>query len=360
LVVAALGLLGEMVAAQAEGPAPADHRGRWFLGLTEFGEFQSGTNREATAVVLLSPVFEVPIAWTELIASWNADLRPGQWLSVAAAAGQDPLTNRFYSFGTWSLGTKRPARTSVRGQKDRLAQMQTDTLLLRAPARQARLRLTLGGGATVNQFKFVGLSFHGEHAGTDPLPPNRAAWGRLLPVPERSQMAYKQSKKICSPTTVSMLLSYWAGELSRPELGVDVPVVCDGVHDPGWRGFGNWAFNMAYVGSFPGLRGYVTRVSDLAEVEDWIVAGIPVGLSVCYNKLRGKSDKPNGHLVVCVGFTENGDVIVNDGGTRENVRKTFPREALLRAWAHSKNAVYLVYPEDARVPPDRFGHWHGG
>jgi hypothetical protein len=27
------------------------------------------------------------------------------------------------------------------------------------------------------------------------------------------------------------------------------------------------------------------------------------------------------------------------------------------AWAVSKNAVYLIYPEGAKLPKDRFGHW---
>jgi hypothetical protein len=114
---------------------------------------------------------------------------------------------------------------------------------------------------------------------------------------------------------------------------------------------------MAYAGSFPGLRAYATRLSDLAEVEAWIAAGIPVGLSVCYNKLRDRSDEPSGHLIICVGFTPEGEVVVNDGGTRRNIRKTFAREAVQRAWANSKNTVYLVYPEGARLPEDRFGHW---
>jgi hypothetical protein len=68
------------------------------------------------------------------------------------------------------------------------------------------------------------------------------------------------------------------------------------------------------------MRAYTTRLCDVAELEDWIARGIPVGLSVCYNRLRGKSREPSGHLVVCVGFTESGDVIVNDPGTREKVR----------------------------------------
>jgi hypothetical protein len=170
-------------------------------------------------------------------------------------------------------------------------------------------------------------------------------------------MNYENGDQVCSPTTVSMLLSYWAAQLNRPELDVEVPAVCAAVHDPGWPGWGNWAFNMGYAGSFPGMRAYATRLSGLAEVEGWIAAGIPVGLSVCYNKLRGKSDEPSGHLIICVGFTVGGEVVVNDGGTRKNIRKTFSREAVERAWANSQNTVYLVYPAGATLPNDRLEHW---
>jgi hypothetical protein len=105
------------------------------------------------------------------------------------------------------------------------------------------------------------------------------------------------------------------------------------------------------------MRGYASRLSDVSELEDWIAAGLPVGLSVCYNRLRGRMGPASGHLVVCVGFTETGDVIINDPGTSKNVRKTFPRQNLISAWAYSKNAVYLIYPEATKVPQDRFRHW---
>ena len=93
------------------------------------------------------------------------------------------------------------------------------------------------------------------------------------------------------------------------------------------------------------------------KLEDWIAKGVPVGLSLCYNRLRGKSAEPSGHLVVCVGFTAEGDPIINDPGTREDIRKVFPRRNLINAWAYSRNAAYLIYPENTEIPMDRFGHW---
>ena len=171
-------------------------------------------------------------------------------------------------------------------------------------------------------------------------------------------MLYPHGNELCSPTTVSMIMTHWAHVLKRPELDRDVPEIEKEVYDPNWRGTGNWPFNTAYAGSFKGIRAYITRLSDTSEIEDWIAAGIPIGLSVSYDRLRGRESGASGHLVVCVGFTEEGDPVINDPGTSKNVRKIFPRKNLVNGWAYSHNTVYLIYPEDADVPKDRFGHWY--
>ena len=170
-------------------------------------------------------------------------------------------------------------------------------------------------------------------------------------------MAYTNGAVLCSPTAVSMVMAYWARQLRRPELDRDVPAIANAIYDPNWPGTGNWPFNTAYAGSFQGIRAYVTRLSDLSEVEDWVAAGIPVVLSVCADRLHRRGPGPNGHLIVCVGITGTGDPVVNDPGVAVNIRRVYPRKDLIYAWAHSRNAVYLIYPEDSDIPNDRFGHW---
>jgi hypothetical protein len=159
-----------------------------------------------------------------------------------------------------------------------------------------------------------------------------------------------------------MVLSRWAGVLHRPELNLTVPQAAASVYDREYAGTGNWPFNTAFAGGFRGLRSCVTRLDNLAEVEDWIAAGIPVILSTRWDQLEpGRPPDSEGHLIVCIGFTENGDVVVNDPATRldrgESVRRIYPRDNVLRAWANSHHTVYLVYPESAKIPPNEFGHW---
>jgi hypothetical protein len=154
-----------------------------------------------------------------------------------------------------------------------------------------------------------------------------------------------------------MIMTFWSRQLKRPELDRDVPEIVNAIYDAKWKGTGNWPFNTAYAGSYRGIRGYVSRMTDLAEVEDWVAAGIPVALSVCSDRLHHRGPGPNGHLIVCVGFTEDGDPVVNDPGSSKDIRRVYPRKDLIYAWSYSRNAVYLIYPEDSLIPNDRFGHW---
>jgi hypothetical protein len=333
-------------------------RGIQFIPFTSIGRFARSPGSNASATVLNSPELPTRFRWDELIASWNADTPAGTSLKLEARAIYPDRTTKWFNLGLWSTDPAEHPRESVKGQQDADGDVDTDTLLLKQPAERVQLRVTLDAdGRKKPKLKFLSLSLLDSKTQLAALPPNRAAWGRLIDVPERSQMAYENGDVLCSPTTVSMLLAYWSQQLGRPGLDQDVPGVVKAVYDRQWGGTGNWVFNTAYAGSFRGLRAYTTCLSDVSELEDFVARGIPVGLSLCYNRLRGKSREPSGHLVVCVGFTRNGDVIINDPGTSKNVRKTFPRANLIDAWAYSKNAVYLVYPVNTPLPKDRFGHW---
>lgn len=329
-------------------------RGIQFVAFNSLSQFTKSTGARAEETVLTSPEIATRIQWDELIASWNADMPADAALKIEVRAIYPKRATKYYTMGLWSGDPAKHPRESVRHQTDDDGNVDTDTLSLQRPAQRSQVRLTLTGKAKV---KFLSLSLLDTRARPEPLPPSRAAWGKTLAVPERSQMDYENGGVICSPTTVSMMLSYWSQHRKRPDLDRSVPDVVKGVFDPKWQGTGNWVFNTAYAGSVRGMRAYTARLSDVAELEDWVARGIPVGLSLCYNRLRGLSRAPSGHLVVCVGFTATGDAVINDPGTSKLVRKIFPRANLIDAWAYSKNAVYFIYPESSQLPPDRFGHW---
>jgi len=335
---------------------PVEARGLQFIPFKSISQFSRTPGNQANEAVLCSPEIVTRIPWDELIASWNAETPGDAYLKIEARAIYPERATTWFTLGLWSGDPAQHPRESVRQQQNDDGNVDTDTLQLKRVAQRVQMRLILGGNPKP-KVKFFSLSLLNTKAQTQPLPPQRAAWGKTIDVPERSQMAYENGNVLCSPTTVSMLLSYWSRKLKRPDLDQDVPEVVKGVFDPKWGGTGNWVFNTAYAGSLRGMRAYTTRLCDVAELEDFVAQGIPVGLSLCYNRLRGKSREPSGHLVVCVGFTLNGDVLINDPGTSLNMRKVFPRANLVDAWAYSKNAVYLIYPEKIKMPEDRHGHW---
>jgi hypothetical protein len=336
----------------------SDARGAQFVGFKEFSAFEKSAGKTPNESVLTSTQIVSRISWNELVASWNADMPPSAWLKVEVRAVFPEGPTKYYAMGLWSSDPDRHPRQSVANQKDADGDVSTDTLTLQRPCERLQLRITVGSDDEHKpELKFLSVCLLDTNAAAPVLPPNRAAWGKTIAVPERSQMVYPNGNVLCSPTTVSMIMSYWSQRLKRPDIDRDVPEIVRALYDSEWKGAGNWPFNMAYAGSYRGLRACVTRLSDVSELEDWIASGLPVGMSLCYDRLRGKGPGPNGHLVVCVGFTTNGDVVINDPGTTLNVRKTFPRKNLIYAWSISHNAVYLIYPEDAELPKDRFEHW---
>ena len=353
------GLLAGAWFALAINPVSAfDARGGQFIALTNFTDFEQTQGASAGEIVLRSPEIVPQINWDELIVSWNAGTPDEAYLKIEARALFATGPTKYYTMGLWSVNTNRYPRESVINQADADGSVATDTLRLKRPCERLQVRLTLGGNRGQKpRLRFLGLQVTDTKVAPPALPSNPAALGKTLAVPERSQMAYTNGGVLCSPTVVSMILAYWSRELKRPELDRAVPEIAAAVYDAQWPGTGNWPFNTAYAGSYPGIRAYVTRLSDLAEVEEWTASGIPVGLSVCYDRLHHRGPGPNGHLVVCVGFTERGDPIVNDPGTSKGIRRVYPRKDLGYAWASSRNTAYLIYPEHHQVPQDRFGHW---
>ena len=343
-------------------PAAGQSRFSHFTGLSDFSDFTRSQNGSGETV-WLSPRIKSPVAWDQLVVSWNAAAPTGTFLKIQASASSFAHATKFYPLGLWSPDNGIFPRTSVAGQMDADACVKVDTFVLNHPAKSVQIRLTLGRtNGALPALKFLGLSFCNSRITPPVPPPNRAAWGKIIPVVERSQQSYPDGGGWCSPTSLSMVLTHWGSESNRADWNLDAPEVAAGVYDRQFKFHtGNWSFNTAFAGSLDGMRAYVTRFSDISELEDWIAAGIPVIISARYDLLQdGRPDDFSGHLTVCRGFTENGDLVINDPWTDlkvESVRHIYKRENVRRAWATSHNTVYLVYPENTKLPFDRFGHW---
>lgn len=357
-----LGLLsGDLQFSQGEAAESRDST-RSQPSLLCFTNFTSWSvdSRPGEGKVLVSPLISTTHSWAEMIVSWNVQPAEGAGLEVEAQAVSEATTTEFYSLGHWSLDGGAPVVRSSQGrQKDREGEVKTDTLVLRRPASGFRLRLGLRGelAQAPERLRLVAVSLSSPGTPIPDRPAAKEVWGRTLDVPERSQVAYAEGRAWCSPTAVSMLMAWWAKQQGRPEWDRDVPIVAKAVQDPGWGGTGNWPFNTAYAGSFPNMIGCAARLRDLRDLEDLILAGIPVALSVSAPVLHGHAPRPeSGHLILCVGFTPEGDVVANDPWARfeagQKVRRIYPRADVAMAWATSQRLAYLIAPSSlARAFP---------
>lgn len=345
----------------AASPAPQSPR---FVELSNLEKLQRSRDVSTGGVILESKWLRAPIAWDELIVSWNAEAPPGTGLKFEARAMITNRPTKFFNLGLWADDTNSRPRESVLRQKDYDGDVLTDTLVLRQLADQWQLRITLvpDSNGKLPTLKRVGISFANRSALPVPQPLVTNAWGRTLNVPEKSQLSYAGGRDWCSPTSVSMVLAYWSQQSKRPELNVDVPEVAAGVHDGNWPGTGNWPFNTAFAGRFDAMRAIVTRLNDVAELEALIAVGVPPIVSVSYDALYGRAnDQGNGHLIVLVGFTAKGEPIVNDPWADfkkgDKVRVIVKRANFAKAWAHSRRTVYLIHPESVKLPTQREKRW---
>ncbi len=133
-------------------------------------------------------------------------------------------------------------------------------------------------------------------------------------------------------------------------------------YDSAYQGTGNWAFNTAYAAPRVG-KAFVTRLRSLREAEEFIAAGIPLVASISYaaGALTGSAvSSSNGHLLVIVGFTSAGDVVVNDPAstTRKGVRRTYDRGEFENAWLPtSGGTVYVIHDAAHPLPPGTHSNW---
>ncbi|MGC4818774.1 C39 family peptidase [Micromonospora sp. DT63] len=335
-------------------------------GTIEYADPHTGTTRTWEYGTWTSPVTRIGFDATELIASWNAETPAGTWIQVEmqgsyTSGDQTP----WYVMGRWASGDTDIKRTSVNKQGDPWSTIWTDTFSIDdADAgvllRSYQLRLTLyraPGQTAAPVVRMLGaMSSTVPDRFTVPPSAGHIAWGVELPVPRYSQNVHKGhypeydggGEAWCSPTSTEMVVEYWGRKPSEADTSWVDPTYPDPTvnhaarmtFDYAYDGAGNWPFNTAYAASYPGLEGRVTRLHSLDELERFIAAGIPVVTSQSFlaSELDGANYGTSGHLFVVVGFTADGDVIVNDPASSSNdvVRNVYKRAQFEQIWLRTK------------------------
>lgn len=315
---------------------------------------------------------------TELIASWDARTPAGTFVEVQVRGRTaDGRHSSWDVLGRWASDDTHVRRTSVGGQGDDLADVNVDTWTTAGlDAWQLRAVLLREAGTTRTPRLDALGAVATRLPSTTSVPTSRPryAQGVVLPVPRYSQRTHSShgGEGWCSPTSLAMVLGYYdalPGEAETAWVGSGhadrvVDHVADATYDHAYRGTGNWPFNTAYAATRTD-QAFVTRFRSLVGVEKLVAAGIPVITSLAFgaNQLDGAPLRSTpGHLVVVVGFTADGDVVVNDpyGATKQGVRRTYDRGQFETAWlkrgaAGGSGGVAYVVRDAAHPLPARGG-----
>ena len=325
-----------------------------------------------------SPVTALDFDVTSLIASWTARTPGTSWLEVAVRGGAVSADSDWLVVGRWAETTEEIHRTSVPGQASAGARVATDEVLVEPQMhwRHVQLRVSLLRRAGEHPDEPAGVesltllvSGADDEAPTTSYPSGTelqpAESVRVLDVPTYSQQLHRDllpelgggGQNWCSPTSVSMVVDHWgAGPVATAAEAV--PYAARHTYDFAYTGTGNWPFNAAYAGRF-GLDAFVTRLHSLEEAAHFIAAGIPLVLGIAFTKeqLDGAGYATDGHLVVLVGFDENGDVIVNDPASHQrrsddDVPTTYRREQFAQSWLRRSSGIaYVIKPPHVPLPP---------
>jgi len=78
---------------------PPDSRGLQFLPFKSFGDFTTSPGSNVNEIVLTSPEIKTRIQWDELIASWNAELKPDAYLKIEVRAIYTNRTTKWFTLG---------------------------------------------------------------------------------------------------------------------------------------------------------------------------------------------------------------------------------------------------------------------
>jgi hypothetical protein len=321
-------------------------------------------------------------ALTRLVASWSARTPGASRVRIEVRGRTAATTSSWDTLAIWAAGDRFVRRTTRSGQADDLGSVNVDTWVVPNGVTSYQLRVTMvrrAGQRTSPRVAAVGaMASRLPSVSSVPTSAPGVASGVVLDVPTYSQMIHRGhypaygagGEAWCSPTSTSMVLGYYgalpsAAAYSWVPAGYVDPWVDHAArmtYDYAYDGTGNWPFNTAYAATLVD-RAFVTRLRSLREAELFIAAGIPLVASIAFDR-GGLSGAPisstDGHLVVIVGFTAEGDVVVNDpaAATDAEVRRTYDRGQFENAWIPSSGGtVYVIADRAHPLPAGGYSNW---
>ncbi len=303
----------------------------------------------------VTPVLTTELSFNEVLPSWNVSVEGGAGCTFelrVSRLGEKEWSPYLY-VGDWRLGGKKKEAWFEPPKVLKTADGKILTDFFSSKKRHNRFQLRVRAYAPVGSpnarvivhrltacFSDVtGLPLAKKL--NNPRPRPNKSWQKRLKVPFRSQRVEKAeiAGRICSPTSVNMVLAYQGFVRSTQE-------VADLLYDRDHDIYGNWPRAVQGAFSF-GVKGYLARFSHWDAVEASIADGQPliISIRVREGELQGAPYKSTaGHLLVVTGFDAQGNVHVNDpaGSNAKKGMLTYSRKDLERVWMGLGGTAYVI------------------
>ena len=284
-----------------------------------------------------------------MLPTWTPRQPATHLLPSFAPLGEGPVAFRFelsaYTEGDWSGWT---ASTTIGAAEfaplpAAVPPLTCEVDVFRAVPAVRAVRLRVRVQAAESGRWLVGLSA-ADDAPTD-LRPGTLKPARL-DVPALSQMEADATlgPRLCSPTSVAMVLGYWRRDASPSALAAEMFHTDLDI-------YGVWPAAIRAAAA-RGLAGYLLRFPDWATARWCLERGVPVVASVRYaaGELTGAAVAATaGHLLVLVGV-EGDTVLVNDPAapTAATVPRRYRADEFGRVWLARGGVGYVLF-DPARV-----------
>ena len=369
-VVAALALaLPAQAANKLTGPPfsvdhfRADTTARDFAGQTSATAWSRAARglalrRGAAAGWYVSQPARAPFRFTELLPSWNIALdeeTQGYRIELRVQDARSGAWSPWFYFGT--AGATDGSTTTAVINDDAWGEVDIDYLLLKRPARAHQVKVTLYSAAdgdsplpAVKRIHAVVSNIEGDKAlhrrVRGAMPRARGDWATTLTIPYRAQRWVDDRRlggEICCPTCVAMVLESHGIEIGTMKASANALDHEHGI-------YGNWPRAAQSVVRH-GLASEVRRFRETDDLKPFIAAGVPVMASIRarpgeMQNARYKST--NGHLILIIGLTPEGDFIVNDpaspGAGGEEI--VYTDAEIRKAWFEKGGVGIVIWNPD--------------
>lgn len=250
--------------------------------------------------------------------------------------------------GAWSpwvaTATIGPGRFSPLSSKADLIACDVDVYTTSVSCERLRLRIRLGAAdvRALTTAPWLATLSASDLAPTASEP--SVVRTRRLCVPALSQLdaTPEIALRICSPSSVAMVLAYWGVPVAPATLAEEI-------YHPDTDRYGVWPAAIRAAGR-RGVAGYLLRFPDWSSAAWCLERRLPIVASVRYTagELTGAAlAETSGHLIVLTG-SDGIHVDVNDpvAPTASDVRRRYRLDELQRVWLDRTGIGYVLFHPD--------------